>query len=158
RASLGSWLKIVAEGVVVGAVTGLIGAGGGFLVVPALVLLGGLPMEVAVGTSLVVIARKSFAAFAGFVGHPPVSGTLAFSISVAAIAGTLVGSRMAARVSPRRLQAGFGWFVVTMAAFMLAQELPLWFGRAPSLPLSIALAALTTSSSLVAVHLWRRLA
>ena len=148
--------KIVAEGVVVGAVTGFIGAGGGFLVVPALVLLGGLPMEVAVGTSLVVIALKSLAAFAGFVGHTTVPWALALAVSAAAIVGTLAGSQIAGRVCPKRLQAGFGWFVVAMAAFMLAQELPPWLGLAASLPRSLAVAALATASAAVAVSLWRR--
>ncbi len=67
-------LRVVVDGVVVGLVTGLVGAGGGFLVVPALALLGGLPMPVAVGTSLLVIAMKSFAGLAGYLSSVSITG------------------------------------------------------------------------------------
>src|SRR4029450_14044974 len=81
--------QIVLEGLVVGLVTGLVGAGGGFLVVPALALLGGLPMPVAVGTSLVVIAMKSFAGFAGYLPGVSIDWTLAGAVTLAAIAGSV---------------------------------------------------------------------
>jgi uncharacterized membrane protein YfcA len=116
--------KIVGEGLVVGAVTGMVGAGGGFLVVPALVLLGKLPMQTAVGTSLLVIAMKSFAGFAGFWGHTSITWSIALPLAAVAVVGSLVGGALAARVSARALQASFGWFVIAMAFFMLAQELP----------------------------------
>lgn len=114
----------VAEGVVVGAVTGLVGAGGGFLVVPALVLLGGLPMAVAVGTSLVVIAMKSFAALAGYLATVHIDWTLALAVTTAAVLGGVLGGRFAGRVPERVLRKGFGWFVVVMGTFVLAQQLP----------------------------------
>ena len=79
--------KIVAEGLVVGLVTGLVGAGGGFLVVPALALLGGLPMPVAVGTSLVVIAMKSFAGLGGYLSSVQIDWALAFAVTAAAVVG-----------------------------------------------------------------------
>jgi uncharacterized membrane protein YfcA len=120
--------KVIAEGLVVGAVTGLVGAGGGFLVVPALVILGGLPMEAAVGTSLVVISLKSFAGFAGFAGHTPVDYQVALSVAAAAVAGSVVGGRLAGMVPPERLRTGFGWFVIVMAFFILAQEVPAALG------------------------------
>jgi uncharacterized protein len=114
----------VTEGVVVGALTGLVGAGGGFLVVPALVLLGGLPMTVAVGTSLVVIAMKSFAALAGYLATVHIDWTLALAVTAAAVLGGVLGGRFAGRVPERLLRKGFGWFVVTMGVFVLAQQLP----------------------------------
>jgi len=114
----------VAEGVVVGAVTGLVGAGGGFLVVPALVLLGGLPMTVAVGTSLVVIAMKSFAALAGYLATVDIDWSLALAVTAAAVLGGVLGGRFAGRVPDRLLRKGFGWFVVAMGVFVLAQQLP----------------------------------
>lgn len=114
----------VSEGVVVGAVTGLVGAGGGFLVVPALVLLGGLPMAVAVGTSLVVIAMKSFAALAGYLASVHIDWTLALAVTAAAVAGGVLGGRLAGRVPERLLRKVFGWFVVVMGVFVLAQQLP----------------------------------
>ena len=117
-------LLVVAEGVVVGAVTGLVGAGGGFLVVPALVLLGGLPMAVAVGTSLVVIAMKSFAALAGYLSSVQIDWGLALAVTAVAVAGGVLGSRLAGHIPDRLLRQGFGWFVVVMGAFVLTQQLP----------------------------------
>jgi len=117
-------LLVVAEGVVVGAITGLVGAGGGFLVVPALVLLGGLPMAVAVGTSLVVIAMKSFAALAGYVSTVHIDWRLALAVTAAAAVGGLLGGRLTGRIPERLLRQGFGWFVVVMGTFVLTQQLP----------------------------------
>ncbi len=115
---------VAVEGIVVGAVTGLVGAGGGFLVVPALVLLGGLPMAVAVGTSLVVIAMKSFAALAGYLSTVQIDWGLALAVTAAAVAGGVVGGRLAGRIPDRVLRQGFGWFVVVMGAFVLTRQLP----------------------------------
>jgi uncharacterized membrane protein YfcA len=123
--------KVIAEGLVVGAVTGLVGAGGGFLVVPALVLLGGLPMEVAVGTSLVVIAMKSFAGFAGYLGHAHIDWTVAGLVTASAVVGSVVGGALASKVSPESLRKGFAWFVVAMAFFILGQEIPRALGLEP---------------------------
>lgn len=116
--------KILLEGLVVGAVTGLVGAGGGFLVVPALVILGGLPMREAVGTSLLVIAMKSFAAFAGYVTAVHVDWTTALVVTGAAIAGSFGGAALAGRAPQQALRKGFAWFVVVTAVFILVQELP----------------------------------
>ena len=115
--------KIVAEGLVVGVVTGLVGAGGGFLVVPALALLGGLPMKKAVGTSLLVIALKSFAGYAGHAAHVSVDFQLAALVSGAAVVGSFAGSRLANRIPADALRRGFAVFVLVMAAFVLSQQL-----------------------------------
>jgi uncharacterized membrane protein YfcA len=115
--------RVVAEGVAVGAVTGLVGAGGGFLVVPALVLLGGLPMAVAVGTSLVVIAMKSFAGLAGYLSTVHIDWKLAALVTAAAVVGSLVGGRLAGRIPEDLLRRGFGWFVLVMGGFVLTQQL-----------------------------------
>ena len=143
--------KVLAEGLVVGAVTGLVGAGGGFLVVPALVLFGGLPIEAAVGTSLVVIAMKSFAGFAGFLGHTPIDWKLALAISAAAIVGSVIGTGLVSRVPPRLLRNAFGWFVVAMALFIFAQELPAALGFAPSVLVALGIAIVGTAAAF-AVH------
>jgi uncharacterized membrane protein YfcA/uncharacterized membrane protein YedE/YeeE len=116
--------RAVACGAAVGAVTGLIGAGGGFVVVPALVLLGGLSMGSAVGTSLVVIALNQFAGLAGHLGHATLDWALAGQVAAAAVAGSLVGGRLAGRVPPQALRQAFGWFTLLMALFMLGRELP----------------------------------
>ncbi|WP_370329205.1 sulfite exporter TauE/SafE family protein [Mycolicibacterium hippocampi] len=115
--------KIVAEGLVVGLVTGLVGAGGGFLVVPALALLGGLPMPIAVGTSLIVIAMKSFAGLAGYLSSVQINWTLALAVTVAAVVGALLGARLTAKVDPEVLRKAFGWFVLTMSSVVLGQEI-----------------------------------
>ncbi|MFI1658902.1 sulfite exporter TauE/SafE family protein [Streptomyces sp. NPDC020472] len=111
------------KGLAVGAVTGLVGSGGGFLVVPALVVLGGLPMGVAVGTSLLVIGMNSFAGLAGHLSGGRLDWGLALTVSAAAVAGSLVGGRLAGRVPQDALRTAFGWFVVAMGAFVLARQL-----------------------------------
>jgi uncharacterized membrane protein YfcA len=121
-------LKVLAEGLVVGGVTGLVGAGGGFLVVPALVLLGGLPMGVAVGTSLLVITMKSFAGFAGYLSSVTIPWETAGAVVAAAIVGSVIGGRLVSLIPADRLRKGFAWFVVVMAVFILGQEVPKLFG------------------------------
>lgn len=116
--------KALAEGVVVGMVTGMVGAGGGFLVVPALVLLGGLQMPIAVGTSLLVLSMKSFAGLAGYLSSVQINWPLAIAVTVAAIAGSLVGSVLVRFVQADTLRRWFGWFVLVMGGFVLSQELP----------------------------------
>jgi uncharacterized membrane protein YfcA len=114
--------KIALEGVVVGAVTGLIGAGGGFLVVPALALLGGLSMRHAIGTSLVVIAMKSFAGFAGYATHAEVDLGLVLGFVGASVVGTLLGARAARAIDADRLRRAFAYFVLSMGAFILTEK------------------------------------
>lgn len=115
--------RIVIDGLVVGLVTGLVGAGGGFLIVPALVLLGGVPMATAVGTSLVVIAMKSGAGLLGYLASTSIDWTLALSVTGAAVVGSVVAGRFAGRVPEDRLRRAFGWFVAVMAVLVLVQEL-----------------------------------
>lgn len=144
-------VKVLLEGVAVGAVTGLVGAGGGFLVVPALVLLGGLPMDLAVGTSLVVITMKSLAGFAGFIGTVDIDWGVALSISAAAVLGSVAGGWLVQRVHPNALRTMFGWFVVAMAFFILGQEVPPLFGQS-SAPLWSAAGALSATLLLALVR------
>ncbi len=116
-------LKIVIEGLVVGTVTGLVGAGGGFLVVPALALLGGMPMNKAVGSSLVVIALKSFAGFAGYASHVDIDWRLTGTVTVAAVVGSFIGAALTKRVPQAALRKGFAVFVLVMSVFLLVQQL-----------------------------------
>jgi uncharacterized membrane protein YfcA len=117
-------LTILVEGVVVGVVTGIVGAGGGFLVVPALVFLGGLSMEAAVGTSLVVISMKSFAGFFGHLGHVhDLDWPLTLAVTAIAVVGSFAGGALAGRVPPQTLRKGFGAFVLLMAGLVLSREL-----------------------------------
>ena len=122
RARLG---RIVLDGLVVGLVTGLVGAGGGFLVVPALVLLGGLGMRAAIGTSLVVVAMKSFAGLAGYLTAVELDLRLAGAVTLAAVVGSVIGGVLTTRTTPELLREGFAWFVAAMAVFVLGQQLPL---------------------------------
>lgn len=116
--------KVLLEGLAVGLVTGLVGAGGGFLVVPALALLGGLSMPIAVGTSLVVIAMKSFAGLAGYLTTVSLNWPLIAGVTAAAVAGSFIGARLAGRIPEATLRKGFGFFVLAMGIFVLIQELP----------------------------------
>ncbi|MFC8848465.1 MULTISPECIES: sulfite exporter TauE/SafE family protein [unclassified Micromonospora] len=142
-------LRVILDGVVVGLVTGLVGAGGGFLVVPALALLGGLPMPVAVGTSLVVIAMKSFAGLAGYLSSVSIDWGLAAAVTAAAVAGSLAGGRLAGRIPEDVLRKAFGWFVVVMGVFVLAQQLPAGLRTNPALwiGLGIAVAVAVTATA-----------
>lgn len=115
--------KVLLMGVSVGLVTGTIGAGGGFVVVPALVLLGGLGMEVAVGTSLIVIAMSSFAGLAGHLGHVSIDWRVTLAVTAAAVVGSLLGGGLVGLVRPAALRRGFGFFIIAMAIFVLFKEL-----------------------------------
>ena len=118
-------VKIAVTATAVGLLTGFLGVGGGFLVVPALVLALGLPMSAAAGTSLVVITITSAAALAvrAGVGHAPDWGLVA-ALTAAAAGGGLVGARLAARVDPHRLSAAFTALVLGVAGYTVSQVLP----------------------------------
>jgi uncharacterized protein len=115
-------LVILAMGVGVGMLTGLVGVGGGFMIVPALVLLGGVPMRQAVGTSLLVIAMNSAAGFAGYWGQARIDWGFLAVFTAVAIGGTLVGTRLSRRVPQRSLRRGFAAMLVVVAAFILYQN------------------------------------
>lgn len=116
------WLWLLTEGIGVGVLTGLVGIGGGFAIVPALVLLGRVPMKQAIGSSLLVIALNSVAGFLGYLGHVPLNWGLMGSFIVAASAGTVPGAYLAQFVPARRLQQTFGYFLLAVAAFVLVQN------------------------------------
>ncbi|MFF0625026.1 sulfite exporter TauE/SafE family protein [Streptomyces sp. NPDC004296] len=115
--------RLLIQGLVVGAVTGILGAGGGFLIVPALALLAGLPMGIAVGTSLLVIAMNSFAGLAGHLSGAHLDWSLALAVTAAAVLGTLIGGRFAGCIPQHTLRTGFGWFVIAMGIFVLSQQI-----------------------------------
>ena len=123
-----SW-KIAADGLIVGIITGLVGVGGGFLIVPALVLLGGLTMHQAVATSLVIIALKSFSGFYKYLDVLAGQGleldwpTLLL-VTGFGIAGSFAGSYLARRVPQQKLKTGFGYFLIVMGLYILVQSAP----------------------------------
>jgi uncharacterized membrane protein YfcA len=114
---------ILLEGAVVGVLTGLVGAGGGFLIIPALVLFSKLPMKQAVGTSLLIIAAKSLFGFMGDLSHYHLDWILLGSVTALAIAGIFVGNRLSRRVHGDKLKKAFGWFVLVMGIYILVREL-----------------------------------
>jgi uncharacterized membrane protein YfcA len=113
--------KSIASGVAVGFLTGLFGVGGGFLIIPALVLLLGLPMTVAVGTSLVIVVLNSTAGFVAHAGSVELDWRLLAAFTGAAVAGSLTAGRLARRVDAARLQRGFAWLVLVVATFVAGQ-------------------------------------
>ncbi|MEA5574356.1 sulfite exporter TauE/SafE family protein [Calothrix sp. UHCC 0171] len=116
------WLWMLTEGIGVGLLTGLVGVGGGFAIVPALVLLGNTPMKEAIGTSLVIISLNSLAGLLGYIGNITLNWSLMTSFTVAAGLGTVVGAYISQFVQPRQLQKGFGYLLVAVASFILFQN------------------------------------
>lgn len=114
---------ILAEGAIVGAVTGLVGAGGGFLIIPALVLLAKLPMKKAVGTSLMIIAAKSLIGFMGDLkGDEVIDWPFMLTFTAIAVVGIFAGSYLSSKVSNDKLKPVFGWFVLVMGIYILLKE------------------------------------
>jgi len=115
---------IAVEGLIVGAVTGFVGAGGGFLIIPALVILAGLSMKEAVGTSLMIIALKSIFGFVGDIqSGMMIDWTLLFEMTGLAIVGALIGERLSRKIDGNKLKPVFGYFVLVMGLSMLAREI-----------------------------------
>lgn len=122
--SAGKFLLISVEGLIVGGVTGFVGAGGGFLIIPALVILVGLPMKIAVGTSLFIIAAKSLIGFLGDLQHQAqIEWQLLINITSIAIVGLFLGMFFSNKVSEKGLKKGFGYFVLAMGVFILIDQL-----------------------------------
>lgn len=124
----GHSFKTALQGLGVGLLTGLVGVGGGFLIVPALVLLGSLPMPYAVGTSLVIITLNSFTGFARHLYSSPQAQALHWPLiatfAAIGVLGSLAGSRLGQRLSQGKLRRGFGVFLVLMAAYVLFKNAP----------------------------------
>lgn len=114
---------ILMEGAVVGVLTGLVGAGGGFLIIPALVLFSKLPMKQAVGTSLLIIAAKSLIGFTGDLGNYQMDWPLLGTVTALAIVGIFIGNRFSRKVDGEKLKKAFGWFVLIMGIYILVKEL-----------------------------------
>jgi uncharacterized membrane protein YfcA len=113
---------IVLEGAVVGLLTGLVGAGGGFLIIPALVMLTKLPMKKAVGTSLLIIAAKSLIGFTGDLSQQTMDWSLLLSVTLMAVLGIFAGNALSKKIEGAQLKKGFGWFVLVMGVYMLVKE------------------------------------
>lgn len=118
-----NYFLIFLEGSIVGVLTGLVGAGGGFLIIPALVILGNLPMKEAVGTSLAIIAAKSLIGFLGENHQTAVDWWLLLKISGFSIAGIFIGTLLSGKIDEEKLKPAFGYFVLFMGIFILIKEI-----------------------------------
>jgi len=140
-------LPALALGVGVGLATGFVGAGGGFAIVPALVLVAGLPMRAAVGTSLVVIAMQSAAGFAGHLTGASLPWGPTLAVTASAVAGSLAGSRLTGRIDAETLRRGFGLGVLAVAGLVIVEQLP-HTTRTATLPwLAVAVAAVLLAAT-----------
>lgn len=117
-------VRVILQGAAIGFATGLVGAGGGFLVVPALHLLGGLPMAAAVATSLLVISMNSLAGLAGYSSAVRIQWPIVLAFTAVAVAGSFIGAALAGKIPGASLRRGFGFFVLAMGAIVLSQEVP----------------------------------
>src|SRR4029078_5159315 len=110
-------------GILIGLATGFLGAGGGFLLIPALVLILKIPMKQAVGTSLLIIALNSFVGFTGDIGHFTFNWKFLTIITLVAIAGIFVGGFLAKKIDGEKLKKAFGWFILVMGVYILVKEI-----------------------------------
>lgn len=117
------WMWLPTEGLGVGILTGLVGVGGGFAIVPALVILGKVPMRQAIGTSLLIIAANSVAGVLGYLGAVPIDWQLTVSFTFVAGLGTVIGSWLMPYIPVKHLQKGFGYFLLAVASLVLVQNL-----------------------------------
>lgn len=117
-----NYILILAEGAVVGLLTGLVGAGGGFLIIPALVVLSKLPVKEAIGTSLVIIAAKSLIGFFGESSETVIDWFFLSKVTALAIAGIFIGTDLFKRTSSAKLKPAFGWFVMVMGIYIIIRE------------------------------------
>lgn len=113
---------ILVEGAIVGMLTGLVGAGGGFLIIPALVILSKLPMKEAIGTSLVIIAAKSLIGFFGEGSETVIDWSLLTKVSAFAIVGIIIGTMLSKKIDGAKLKPAFGWFVLVMGIYIIIKE------------------------------------
>jgi uncharacterized protein len=113
---------ILIEGLVVGTLTGLVGAGGGFLIIPALVLLSKLPMKEAIGTSLAIIAAKSLIGFFGEPSDVQVDWQFLLTVSAFAIGGIFIGVALSRKIDGAKLKPFFGWFILVMGIYIIIQQ------------------------------------
>lgn len=114
---------LVLQGISVGLVSGMVGAGGGFLIIPALVLFSRLEMKTAVGTSLLIIAANSLFGFAGDIFNYTIDWDFLLLFSSLSVAGIFIGSALSQRIQAEKLKTGFGWFVLFMGIYIILKEI-----------------------------------
>lgn len=115
--------KILYSAMGIGLLTGLLGAGGGFLIIPALIFLFYLPVNQAIGTSLLIIAINNLIGFAGDIFHTTIDWTLLLSVTIVAAIGIFIGSKLGEKIHGEKLKKGFGWFVLIMGIYIIIKEI-----------------------------------
>lgn len=118
-----NYFKLLLYGVLIGLVTGLLGAGGGFLLIPVLVIMLKMPMKQAIGTSLLIIALNSLIGFTGDLGHYDMDWKLLLAITSMAVAGVFIGGLLGKKIAGEKLKKTFGWFVLIMAVYIIGKEI-----------------------------------
>ena len=116
-------VRIGMQGILTGLITGMLGAGGGFLIVPALMWQLKLPVKTAIGSSLVIIAINSLVGFTGDMMNYSIEWSLMLPIAALSIAGIFIGNRLQQHIQPEALKKGFGWFVLVMGIYIIVKEL-----------------------------------
>ncbi len=116
-------LSIILLGILVGAVTGLVGAGGGFLIIPALVIIAGLPIKTAIGTSLLIIAVNSLSGFLGDIQNEDIHWVFLLEFTGLSIVGIFIGTWVSKFIDNRNLKKIFGWFVLIMGIYIITREI-----------------------------------
>ncbi len=116
------YLSLAVFGVGIGCITGFLGSGGGFIIVPALVVALKVPMKEAVGTSLLIIAVNSLIGFSGDIGHYAFNWPFLLSVTGLSIAGIFAGNRLSSRIPPHKLKTAFGWFILVMGLYIIVKE------------------------------------
>lgn len=117
-----NYTAIILLGLAVGLITGIVGAGGGFMIIPALVLFARLPMKTAVGTSLFIMTINSLFGFASSLSHHIIDWKLLLTVTLLSIIGIIIGNSLSKKISGAKLKKGFGWFVLAMGAYIIIKE------------------------------------
>jgi len=116
-------MALLVQGVLVGLISGLVGAGGGFLIIPALVLFSKLDMKMAVGTSLLIISANSLFGFIGDIFNYTIDWKFLILFSMLSVTGIFIGTALSHRIAGTKLKTGFGWFVLLMGIYILVREI-----------------------------------
>ncbi len=152
-----SVLKLASLGVGLGAFTGLVGAGGGFLVVPVLIIYAGLGVKIAIGTSLLVVSFKSLAAFIGYSSHAVIDYSLISYLTALAALGAMAGVLIGSRISESKLQLLFGLTIFISAMLLAAYEVTVWLNEIYSVSAYVSTSILLLFYALIALALRERI-